>query len=100
MTAWNEVQLDWAQKTEDGLITGVLLWDLSAAFDTLDCSGLCDKLSLFGVQPRSVKWVRSFLTGRRQKVKIGDSVSQSREVPTGVPQGGGVIAPHLRVVCV
>ena len=99
MTAWNEVQLDWAQKTEDGLITGVLLWDLSAAFDTLDCSGLCDKLSLFGVQPRSVKWVRSFLTGRRQKVKIGDSVSQSREVPTGVPQGG-VLSPLIFVLFV
>ena len=99
MTAWNEVQLDWAQKTEDGLITGVLLWDLSAAFDTLDCNGLCDKLSLFGVQPRSVKWVRSFLTGRRQKVKIGSSVSRSRDVPTGVPQGG-VLSPLIFVLFV
>ena len=47
--------IKWAQKTEDGLITGVLLWDLSTAFDTLDCNGLCDKLELFGVQPKSVK---------------------------------------------
>ena len=88
MTAWNEIQLDWAQKTEDGLVTGVLLWDLSAAFDTLDCDGLCDKLQLFGVQQNSVKWVRSFLTGRRQRVKIGSRVSRPRIVPTGVPQGG------------
>ena len=47
--------IKWAQKTEDGLITGVLLWDLSTAFDTLDCNRLCDKLELFGVQPKSVK---------------------------------------------
>ena len=67
MTAWQEVQLDWATKSEDGLVTGVLLWDLSAAFDTLDCEGLCLKLAVFGIQPKSVNWVRSFLTGRSQK---------------------------------
>ena len=68
MTAWQEIQLDWAQKTEQGLVTGVLLWDLSAAFDTLDCDGLCDKLVLFGVLPRSVRRVRSFLCDRSQRV--------------------------------
>ena len=44
MTAWQEIQLDWAMKSEQKLVTGVLLWDLSAAFDTLDCEGLCKKL--------------------------------------------------------
>ena len=34
MTAWQEIQLDWALNTEQDLVTGVLLWDLSAAFDT------------------------------------------------------------------
>ena len=34
MTAWQEVQLDWAIKTEQKQVTGVLLWDLSAALDT------------------------------------------------------------------
>ena len=43
MTAWQEIQLDWAMNTEQDLVTGVLLWDLSAAFDTLDCEGLCNK---------------------------------------------------------
>ena len=50
MTAWQEVQLDWATKVEDGLMTGVLLWDLSAAFDTLDFEGLCQKLAVSRVQ--------------------------------------------------
>ena len=52
MTAWQEIQLDWALKTEQNLVTGVLLWDLSAAFDTLDCKGVCEKFKLFGVQER------------------------------------------------
>ena len=99
MTAWQEIQLDWAEKTEKNLVTGVLLWDLSAAFDTLDCDGLCEKLVLFGLQPRSVSWVRSFLTGRSQMVKVGSHVSKTRPVTTGVPQGG-VLSPLIFVLFV
>ena len=99
MTAWQEIQLDWALNTEQKMVTGVLLWDLSAAFDTLDCEGLCKKLALFGVGPRSVDWVRSFLTGRSQKVRIGNEVSSARRVVTGVPQGG-VLSPLIFVLFV
>jgi retron-type reverse transcriptase len=99
MTAWQEIQLDWALNTEQNMVTGVLLWDLSAAFDTLDCEGLCKKLALFGVKPRSVGWVKSFLTGRSQKVRIGSELSSSRMVTTGVPQGG-ILSPLIFVLFV
>jgi exonuclease III len=99
MTAWQEIQLDWATKNESNLVTGVLLWDLSAAFDTLDCEGVCDKMEMFGVQARSIKWIRSFLSGRSQRVKIGSKISVSRLVPTGVPQGG-VLSPLIFVLFV
>jgi len=99
MTAWQEIQLDWASKTEKNQVTGVLLWDLSAAFDTLDCEGLCDKLVLFGVQPKSIGWVSSFLTGRSQCVRIGTTLSAPRKVVTGVPQGG-VLSPLIFVLFV
>ena len=99
MSAWNEIQLDWAEKTEQNMVTGVLLWDLSAAFDTLDCQSLCCKLELFGVQPRSVAWVSSFLTGCSQIVRIGVNLSSSLHVPTGVPQGG-VLSPLIFVLFV
>ena len=99
MTAWQEIQLDWALNTEKNLVTGVLLWDLSAAFDTLDCDGLCSKLAVFGVQQNSVKWIRSFLTGRRQRVRIGGKLSKARHVANGVPQGG-VLSPLIFVLYV
>ena len=41
MSAWTEIQQEWAQKTEGNKITGVLLRDLTAAFDTLDYEILC-----------------------------------------------------------
>ena len=36
MTAWAQIQQEWAKNTNEDKITGVLLWDLSAAFDCLD----------------------------------------------------------------
>ena len=44
MTAWEDIQLDWAKKAEGKDLTGVLLWDLSAAFDTLDSEIFCSKI--------------------------------------------------------
>ena len=46
MSAWESIQQDWANKTDEKLTTGVLLWDLTAAFDTLDSGILCNKLNI------------------------------------------------------
>ena len=43
MTAWANIQQEWAQNTEKNQTTGVMLWDLSAAFDTLDAEILIQK---------------------------------------------------------
>ena len=61
---------EWAENTEKDLITGILLWDLSAAFDTLSADILCAKLKIYGFNDRSCNWFNSFLTGRSQQVKI------------------------------
>ena len=44
MTAWANLQRDWAQNSDEKKVTGILLWDLSAAFDTLDADILVKKL--------------------------------------------------------
>ena len=36
MSAWADMQNVWAKSTDEKEITGILLWDLTAAFDTLD----------------------------------------------------------------
>ena len=44
--AWANIQNKRASGTGKKMVIGVLLWDLSAAFDTLDPILLCKKLAL------------------------------------------------------
>ena len=55
MTAWEDIQIDWANEAEKKNVAGILLWDLSAAFDTLDKDIFCEKIKLYGFQPKTVK---------------------------------------------
>ena len=77
MTAWSQLQQQWAMKNEENKVTGIMLWDLSAAFDMLDKDILCKKLALYGLDQRSVNWFVSFLSDRSQKVRISNVMSSS-----------------------
>ena len=37
----------WSESSEKKEVTGILLWDLSSAFDTLEHKILCQKLELY-----------------------------------------------------
>ncbi len=49
----------------------VVLLDLQKAFDTVDHNILCNTLEAMGIG--SANWFRSYLSGRTQKVEIGNS---------------------------
>ena len=99
MTAWADIQQEWAKNSEKKNKTGVLLWDLSAAFDCLDSVILCNKLRLYGFNDMTVNWFRSFLTDRTQIVKIGNCLSSPANLKSGVPQGG-ILSPLLYIIYV
>ena len=90
---------DWVKNHETNEHTGVLLWDLSAAFDTLDVNILCQKLKLYGANDRAVRLLNSFLTNRRQQVRIGDTLSEIKTTSIGCPQGS-LLSPLLFLVYV
>ena len=65
----------------------VLIVDLSTAFDTVDHTVLLNILqSKFHITDTALSWLKSFLSGRTQRVKIGDSLSSSLTILFGVPQ--------------
>ena len=92
MTALSSMQKQWIRNTEEGVMTGILVWDLSAAFDTLDIDLFLMKMELYGADRKTLDWFRSFLCGRTQRVKIGNSISPPLELTSGVPQGG-ILSP-------
>jgi hypothetical protein len=84
----------WIQARERKESTAVLLWDLSAAFDTLDHNIFLKKLALYGLSPDSVNWFTSYLGGRKQLVQVGGKRSRWRKIPTGSPQGA-ILSPLI-----
>ena len=65
----------------------LLLYDLSAAFDTVKPQVLLDKLKIYGFNQLSLSWIDSYLSNRRQAVRIGKHTSQEVELTLGTPQG-------------
>ena len=65
---------------------GVFL-DLSKAFDTIDHRILFNKLNISGVRGVALEWFLSYLTGRTQRIALGDAWSHFCKVICGVQQG-------------
>ena len=97
MTALSAMQEEWTRNTECKLKTGILLWDLSAAYDMVCPKLFCEKAKLYGFDDLTCKWFLSFLTGRTQSVKVGQVISQKLETKLGVPQGG-ILSPLIFVI--
>lgn len=72
---------------ESGAQLDVIYTDFSKAFDRISHKLLLRKLSDIGVHSSLLKWIQSYLEDRRQFVKIGDFVSYTFDVRSGVPQG-------------
>ena len=51
-------------------------------------------MTLYGAEEMTINWFRSFLSGRTQRVRIGDTVSTPLELASGVPQGG-ILSPII-----
>lgn len=68
--------------------------DFSKAFDKVSHPKLIRKLTMVGIHPRIVAWIREFISGRTMMVRLNNTFSSSRSVLSGVPQGG-VLSPVL-----
>ena len=85
---------DWREALDKNLYTAAILMDLSKAFDCLPHNILLEKLLAYGLSKESVSLFESYLSDRKQQIKIGHIVSSWGDISKGVPQGS-VLGPIL-----
>ena len=90
MTALLSMYQKWVMAAKQGQLSGVVLVDLSAAFDLVTPSLLIQKLKIYGFDDETVTWISSYLTDRYQSVWIDHVYSDFLENSIGVPQGSNL----------
>ena len=71
--------------------------DPKKAFDTVDHELLVEKLYVYGIRGVANKWLRNYLTNRKQYVVIDDHSSDLLDMTCGVPQGS-VLGPIMFII--
>ena len=65
----------------------IILYDLSAAFDTVSHDILLEKLKAYGFDDSALKWMKSYLQDRIQYVQVAEKKSEIKVTNIGTPQG-------------
>ena len=73
--------------------------DLAKAFDSLNHDILLDKLSYYDLNDTAKTPLKSYLSDRKQYVKIDEVKSFIQSNKTGVPQGS-IVVPLLFNICI
>ena len=85
---------DIADSLDNGDRVDAIVVDFSKAFDLVPHGRLLVKIAESGVDTRVVVWIREFLLGRTQRVRVGGELSEEIRVTSGVPQAS-VLCPLL-----
>ena len=98
-TALLKINTDLLDAIDRKEVTGLLLLDLSAAFDTISQRLLLNRLHYhYGIQDVTLEWIKNYLTNRKQKVIVQTDRTSATSYPTvlnqEVPQGS-ILDPIL-----
>ena len=92
-----EVIDEWSRLIENGEPLDTIYLDFKKVFDAVPHQRLFRKLQAYGIHGNLLRWIESFLSGRKQQVLLGSCHSRWSPVPSGVPQGS-VLGPLLFLV--
>ena len=82
------------KSVDNGEVFAALFTDLSKAFDCFSHELLIAKLDAYGFDKNVLKLVNSYLSNRKQRVKIDSKYSSWSKILFGVPQSS-VLGPLL-----
>jgi len=85
---------DFADSLDNVDKINAIIVDFSKAFDLVPHRRLLTKIPNSGVDSKVVVWIREFLLGRTQRVRIGGKLSEEVRTTSGVPLGS-VLDPLL-----
>ena len=90
---------EWRKNLGNNFVVGAVLTDLSKAFDCIPHDLIIDKLSAYNFSEEILPYIFSYLTNRRQCVRINNTHSQLETIISGVPQGSilGLILFNLSI---
>lgn len=92
MSSWSYVC-----NLDNRISTVALFVDLSKAFDTINHNILERKLYIYGIRGVALSWIKSYLTNRKQYVRLEGKDSKFNNINMGVPQGS-ILGPLLFIL--
>jgi hypothetical protein len=90
----NPFQSGFGEALEEGKEVRMVFLDISKAFDEVWHKGLLHRLESLGVRDPLLKWIKSYLSERKQRVIIDGQSSDWMQIEAGVPQGS-ILGPFL-----
>lgn len=94
-----EILDKWTDWLESGGQIDVIYTDLEKAFDKVCHKLLIHKLKSYNLNSQVVEWITSFLSNRKQRIRLNNSFSDWKQVISGIPQGS-ILGPLLFIIYV